>query len=74
MIYDAIIAGGGPAGATSAIYASRAGFKVKLIDPMGGGGQGSTDKIYNYPGFPKGVSGFELMELMIEQAKAFDRS
>ncbi len=72
MNKDVIIAGGGPAGATAAIYTARAGFKVKLFDPMGGGGQaGATDMIYNYPGFPKGVSGFQLMELMINQAKEF---
>ena len=72
MAYDVIIAGGGPAGITSAIYAARAGLRVKVFDPMGGGGQaGTTDMIYNYPGFPQGVPGPELMEFMIEQAKGF---
>lgn len=57
---------------TSAIYASRAGWKTVLLDPLGGGGQASTtDMIYNYPGFPEGVPGPKLMELMTEQAQSF---
>jgi thioredoxin reductase (NADPH) len=70
--YDIIVAGGGPAGMTAAIYSGRAGWKTVLFDPMGGGGQaGTTDMVYNYPGFPDGVSGPELMELMANQARAF---
>jgi thioredoxin reductase (NADPH) len=70
--YDIIVVGGGPAGMTAAIYAGRAGWKTLLIDPMGGGGQASTtDMIYNYPGFPDGVSGPELMDLMARQARGF---
>lgn len=72
MTFDVIIAGGGPAGITSAIYTARAGFKVKVFDPMGGGGQaGTTNMLYNYPGFPQGVSGPELMESMVQQAQGF---
>jgi len=72
MLYDVVIAGGGPAGITSAIYTARGGLKVQVLDPMGGGGQiGTVDMIYNYPGFPQGISGPELMDLMIEQAKIF---
>lgn len=72
MAYDVVIAGGGPSGITSAIYTARAGLKIKVFDPMGGGGQaGTTDMIYNYPGFPQGVSGPRLMESMIEQARSF---
>ncbi len=72
MDYDIIVAGGGPAGMTAAIYAGRAGWRTVLLDPMGGGGQaGTTDMVYNYPGFPDGVSGPELMELMAKQAQAF---
>ena len=56
MDYDILIAGGGPAGMTAAIYAGRAGWKTVLMDPMGGGGQaGTTDMVYNYPGFPQGL-------------------
>lgn len=36
MAYDVVIAGGGPAGVTSAIYTARAGLKIKVLDPMGG--------------------------------------
>lgn len=72
MIYDVAIGGGGPGGLTSAIYTARAGLSVKVLDPMGGGGQaGVVDMIYNYPGFPKGVPGIELMGSMIEQAAGF---
>lgn len=57
---------------TAAIYAGRAGWKTVVMDPLGGGGQASTtDMIYNYPGFPSGVAGAELMDLMAEQAKTF---
>jgi thioredoxin reductase (NADPH) len=70
--YDIIVVGGGPAGMTAAIYAGRAGWKTLLVDPMGGGGQPSTaDMIYNYPGFPDGVKGPDLMDLMARQAKVF---
>ena len=72
MVQDVIIAGGGPAGLTAAIYTARAGLKVKVVDPVGAGGQaGNTSVIYNYPGFPNGVSGPELMGFMIDQAKGF---
>jgi thioredoxin reductase (NADPH) len=57
---------------TAAIYAGRAGWKTVLLDPLGGGGQASTtDVIHNYPGFPAGVPGPELMDRMTEQAKSF---
>jgi len=72
MDWDVLIAGGGPAGMTAAIYAGRAGWKTVVLDPLGGGGQASaTDVIHNYPGFPSGVQGIELMDLMAEQAKTF---
>lgn len=72
MDWDVLIAGGGPAGVTAAIYAGRAGWKTVVLDPIGGGGQASTtDTVHNYPGFPGGVSGVRLMELMIEQARSF---
>lgn len=70
-MYDILIAGGGPAGVTAAIYSGRAGWNTLLLDPVGGGGQAATtDMIYNYPGFPEGISGFGLMESMIGQAKS----
>lgn len=72
MDWDVLIAGGGPAGLTAAIYAGRAGWKTSVFDPLGGGGQASvTDTIHNYPGFPSGIQGAELMDLMAQQAKTF---
>jgi thioredoxin reductase (NADPH) len=72
VVYDVIIAGGGPAGLTSAIYTARAGLRVKLVDPVGTGGKAATTSlIQNYPGFPHGVLGPKLMEFMSEQARGF---
>lgn len=72
MDWDVLVAGGGPAGMTAAIYAARAGWKTVVVDPLGGGGQASTtDVIHNYPGFPSGVAGIDLMDLMTEQARSF---
>ena len=71
-IYDMIIIGGGPAGYTSALYASRAGFDTLIIEKMSVGGQMMlTDIIDNYPGFPQGVDGFTLSENMRLSAERF---
>ena len=71
-IYDMIIIGGGPAGYTSALYASRAGFDTLIIEKMSVGGQMMlTDVIDNYPGFPQGVDGFTLSENMRLSAERF---
>ncbi|MCR4441407.1 MAG: thioredoxin-disulfide reductase [Peptococcaceae bacterium] len=71
-IYDLVIVGGGPAGLTSGLYASRGGLKALLLERMGTGGQAAmTHLIENYPGFPKGIGGAELADLMTEQAKKF---
>lgn len=68
-MYDLIIIGAGPAGLTAAIYAARGGLKTAVIESMMPGGQAaSTDKIDNYPGFPEGVSGFDLMNAFYKQA------
>jgi thioredoxin reductase (NADPH) len=70
--YDLVIIGGGPAGLTAGIYASRARLNVLLLEKMAPGGQVLvTDWIENYPGFPKGSSGFDLVDKMVEQAKRF---
>jgi len=70
---DLIIIGGGPAGLTAGLYAARAKIDVVLLEKMAPGGQVlSTDWIENYPGFPEGVSGFELMERIRKQADRFD--
>jgi thioredoxin reductase (NADPH) len=71
--YDLVIIGGGPAGLTAGLYAARARMKVILLEKVTPGGQILvTDWIENYPGFPEGVSGIELVQRMTEQAKRFD--
>lgn len=70
-IYDVIIIGGGPAGLTAGIYASRARMKTLLLEKMMCGGQILTAHlIENYPGFPCGTTGPDLADLMLKQAEA----
>ena len=70
--WDTIIIGGGPAGLTAGIYASRARLRTLLIERLIPGGLvTSTDKIENYPGFPGGIAGAELTKRMEEQAREF---
>jgi thioredoxin reductase (NADPH) len=70
MIYDVIIIGGGPAGLSSAIYSSRARLSTLIIEKAGCGGQiAITDNLENYPGFEKGINGFELTSKMEQQAR-----
>lgn len=67
--YKVIIIGGGPAGLTAGLYSSRAGIKTLLIEKGILGGQiVNVERIENYPGFPDGVSGYELTESMHRQA------
>lgn len=71
-IYDLIVIGGGPGGYTAALYAARAGLQVVVLEKLSAGGQMAlTSQIDNYPGFPKGVDGFELGEKMQQQAQRF---
>jgi thioredoxin reductase (NADPH) len=71
-IYDMIIVGGGPAGYSAALYASRAGLDTLVIERMSAGGQMAlTDIIDNYPGFENGVDGFELGMKMQQGAQRF---
>ena len=72
LIYDVVIVGGGPAGLTCGLYASRAGLKVLLVERMGCGGNSAlTDRIENYPGFPDGIGGIELASLFESHARRF---
>ncbi|HID11289.1 MAG TPA: thioredoxin-disulfide reductase [Candidatus Latescibacteria bacterium] len=70
--YDLIVVGGGPAGLTAGIYARRAGLDTLLLEKMSPGGQAAlTDLIENYPGFPEGISGAELVRRFEQQARKF---
>ena len=70
--YDIIIIGGGPAGFTAAIYSSRELNDTLLLEKeLAGGLPTTTHLIENYPGFPEGVAGVELMEKIKEQALRF---
>ncbi len=71
-IYDIIIIGGGPAGYTAALYASRAGLDTAVIERMAPGGQMVlTDIIDNYPGFEEGIQGYALSMKMQQGAERF---
>ena len=70
--YDLIIIGGGPAGLTAGIYATRAKLKTVLLERLNVGGLvASTDWVENYPGFPEGISGADLTKKMEDQAIKF---
>lgn len=69
--YDLVIIGAGPAGLTAGIYAARARMNVLLLEKTAPGGQILiTDWIENYPGFPEGISGYDLSEKMKIQAES----
>jgi thioredoxin reductase (NADPH) len=70
--YDLIILGSGPAGLTAGLYAARARLDHLLIEKGAAGGQVLlTDWVDNYPGFPDGLSGFDLAEKMEAHARRF---
>ncbi len=72
MVYDVAILGGGPAGLTAAIYASRARLKTVLIERAYRGGQvAMCEKVENYPGFVTSNSGYELCTAMAGQVDKF---
>jgi thioredoxin reductase (NADPH) len=70
--YDVVIVGGGPAGMAAAVYGASEGLRTVLIERQAPGGQaGQSSRIENYLGFPIGVSGDELANRALQQAKRF---
>ena len=70
--YDVVIIGGGPSGLTAGLYASRARLSSLLIEKAATGGYiVNAGLVENYPGFPQGISGLELAELMNKQAAKY---
>jgi len=71
-VYDVIILGGGPAGLSAGIYTGRAWLKTLVLESaLVGGNAAIADKIDNYPGFPFGILGGELMDNFRRQAERF---
>jgi thioredoxin reductase (NADPH) len=71
-IYDTVIIGAGAAGLTAGIYAARSNMNSLMIEKFVAGGQAAlTAFVENYPAFPEGISGFDLMEKMRTQAANF---
>ncbi len=71
-LFDVVIVGAGPAGLTAGIYASRGRLKTLILERNMAGGQiALTELVENYPGFPEGISGFDLSQKMKTQAEEF---
>jgi thioredoxin reductase (NADPH) len=70
--FDSVVIGGGPAGITACLYILRAGANVAWVEKMAPGGQVlMTDWIDNYPGFPEGIKGYELVDRMAQHLEGF---
>jgi thioredoxin reductase (NADPH) len=71
-LYDLVIVGAGPSGLAAAVYGGSEGLKTLLIEKRAPGGQaGTSSRIENYLGFPKGLSGAELTQRALAQALRF---
>jgi len=70
--WELLIIGAGPAGLTAGIYGARSGLKTLLLESAVQGGMAATSPwIANYPGFPEGITGTDLVEKMLSQCKRF---
>ena len=71
--YEAVVIGGGPAGLTAALYLVRSGVRTLLVEKLSPGGQVlMTEEIENYPGFPKGIKGYELVDHFVDHLSAYE--
>lgn len=71
--YESVVIGGGPAGATAALYLLRSGTRTAFIEKLSTGGQMlMTEEIENYPGFPDGIKGYELADLMEKHLASYE--
>ncbi len=71
-LYDVVIVGAGAAGLTTAIYTARDGLKTLILERESAGGlAATTEMIENYPGFPDGINGAELLDRFRQQAERF---
>jgi thioredoxin reductase (NADPH) len=69
---DVVVVGAGPAGLAAAVYGASEGLATVVLDAVATGGQaGTSSRIENYPGFPAGISGAELADRAVVQAKKF---
>jgi thioredoxin reductase (NADPH) len=73
QFYDLLIVGGGPSGLAAAVYGASEGLKTVLVEREAPGGQaGTSSRIENYLGFPKGLSGGDLARRAVDQARRFE--
>ena len=70
-VYDVILVGGGPAALTTSIYTPREDLLVSSTRRASGGQAGTTERLDNYPGFPDGISGSDLAERFVAQARRY---
>jgi thioredoxin reductase (NADPH) len=71
-VHDLLVVGAGPAGLAASVYGASEGLDTVTLDALGTGGQaGTTMRIENYLGFPAGISGLELAERAVVQARRF---